>query len=366
MLQCPRCNRQLLRTKNEHGIFFRCDDCDGRMVALPVLRRSKAHEAIVALWIAAREQTTTGSKTCPFCRKPMVEVHAGEDAPTLLLDVCRGCQFVWFDPAEFDQTPDLPAAESKPSPMPRKAREQLAMIEVKRIGREADPAPAGPDHWWQMVPAMFGMPVEHGVGKAANRPWVTWLTAAVVIICGIMAMMDLKGAVKSFGLIPAQLGRMGGLTLLTSFFLHGGWVHLIGNVYFLLIFGDNTEDVLGPIQYALLLFSATLIGGLLHTATNAGSTVPCIGASGGIAGVMVFYLLRFPHARLGVFIIFRIYARIPALLYLAFWIGMQILGSLTASDDGGGVAYMAHLGGALTGCLFFFSGRLARRRYARA
>ena len=368
MLRCPRCNHQLLRSRNPHGIYFRCKQCDGRMVAVAVLRRTKEHDHVNRLWLQARERNRLGSRKCCFCNQPMVEVTARDAGEPLVLDVCTTCQFVWFDPSEFERTPEMPVAEGLEPELPRAAREQLAMMKVRQIAREAQAQDHdnSPEHWWQVIPAAFGMPVEHGVAGLASRPWVTWLTAAVVVLVSLIAMTDLEEAAGRFGLIPARLGRYGGLTLLTSFFIHGGWIHLIGNMYFLLIFGDNTEDVLGPAQYGLLLLAATLAGGLLHAATQPGSTTPCVGASGGISGVLVFYLLRFPHAKLGFYFLrYLRYVRIPAPLYLVLWIGLQFLGSALSGGRGVGVAYMAHLGGAAVGLAFFLAGYFARRAAAR-
>src|SRR4030095_6138117 len=112
-------------------------------------------------------------------------------------------------------------------------------------------------------------------------------------------------AVQAFGFIPTEAWRYGGLTILTSFFLHGSILHLIGNLYFFLIFGDDVEDYLGRWRYVLVILTATVLGDIVHLLANANSTVPAIGASGGISGVIVFYALQFPRARVG--ILFRFY-----------------------------------------------------------
>jgi membrane associated rhomboid family serine protease len=123
-------------------------------------------------------------------------------------------------------------------------------------------------------------------------------TAAGMVLTFIFTLSNLHQIVMQFGLVPAELWRDGGITLITSFFLHGDLFHLIGNAYFLLIFGDNVEDQLGRWRYALVVLLAALAGDLLHVAADPRDTVPCIGASGGISGVIVFYALKFPQARL--------------------------------------------------------------------
>ena len=128
--------------------------------------------------------------------------------------------------------------------------------------------------------------------------------------------------------MPAQLWRHDGATFVTSFFLHGGLLHLIGNVYFLLIFGDNVEDDLGRWGCVAMLAVAAFVGDLWHILGNLHSTIPCIGASGGISGIITYYALRFPRARLG--FLFRIWfyfrwIHIPAYVALLFWFLLQFL-----------------------------------------
>src|SRR5207249_4486791 len=112
----------------------------------------------------------------------------------------------------------------------------------------------------------------------------------------------------------------------TSFFLHGGWVHLLGNLYFLLIFGDNVEDYLGRWRYLLLILLAMIVGDALHVLMDPRSAVPVIGASGGIAGIITFYALKFPRVRLG--FLFRFWwFHMPAYFALIMWVLLQFVGA---------------------------------------
>ena len=113
-----------------------------------------------------------------------------------------------------------------------------------------------------------------------------------------MAFPHLGEIVQRFGLIPAQATRLDGLTFVTSFFLHAGVIHLAGNMYFLLAFGHAVENFLRPVRYLALIALAAFIGDLAHMALDPRSETPCIGASGGIAGVITFYALNFPRMRL--------------------------------------------------------------------
>ncbi|HVJ68595.1 MAG TPA: rhomboid family intramembrane serine protease [Caulifigura sp.] len=140
------------------------------------------------------------------------------------------------------------------------------------------------------------------------------------------------------------------LTLATCTFLHGGWMHLLGNMWFLLIFGDNVEDRLGHIGYVLFYVLGGTIASLIHLVTDPGSTVPTVGASGAIAAVMGAYFVWYPHARVRTFIpvfIVPFFIVVPATVFLGLWFLMQFLQGTSSlmSAETGGVAWWAHIGG---------------------
>jgi len=170
----------------------------------------------------------------------------------------------------------------------------------------------------------------------------------------------LRTFIFDWGLVPARLTlalRFGdepmtgpALTVFSSMFLHGGWLHLVGNMWYLWIFGDNIEDRLGHVKYLVFYLLAGLAAGLLHYATNSESRVPTVGASGAIAGVLGAYLAAFPRARvvtlLPLFPFFRVVA-LPAMVVLGLWFVIQFFsGALSLGySTGGGVAWWAHIGG---------------------
>lgn len=141
-------------------------------------------------------------------------------------------------------------------------------------------------------------------------------------------------------------------TVVTSMFLHGGWMHLAGNMLFLWIYGDNLEEEMGHGRFALFYLAAGLAAAFLQTAAEPGSQIPMVGASGAIAGVMGGYLLMFPRAKVDVLFIFIIFFRIfpiPAWIVLGVWIGLQLFNGAMTPTDQGGVAYLAHIGGFVGG-----------------
>jgi membrane associated rhomboid family serine protease len=145
------------------------------------------------------------------------------------------------------------------------------------------------------------------------------------------------------------------LTLLSSMFMHGSWLHLGGNMLFLWIFGDNVEHRAGPIAYLLAYLAAGLVGSLAQTFSDPTSPIPSLGASGAISGVLGAYLVLFPRNRVTAFV-FRFLVQIPALAAIGMWIALQVVSSLADPTGAGGVAYLAHIGGfvagVVTGLLF--------------
>jgi membrane associated rhomboid family serine protease len=167
-----------------------------------------------------------------------------------------------------------------------------------------------------------------------------------------------------WALIPARIEMGdGGYTLLTSMFLHGGLLHIAGNMLFLWIFGDNLEDQMGHLGFLLFYLACGVGAGLTHVMFAQGSTIPTVGASGAIAGVMGGYLLFFPRARVDVLLIFFIFIQIvavPAWFMLGIWFLLQLLNGAVADPNMGGVAYWAHAGGFVFGVLFALPAWLAR------
>lgn len=190
-------------------------------------------------------------------------------------------------------------------------------------------------------------------------PYVTYalIAANVVIFVSYVGLFNDPSGLNRFfydwAMIPARLSVGNGYqTVLSSMFLHGGWMHLLGNMLFLYIYGDNIEDEMGHVPFALFYVASGVAAGLIHVLSAPYSQVPTVGASGAIAGVMGGYLLLFPKARVDILIFIIVYIRIlpiPAWIVLMVWFGMQLIGGFGADPTAGGVAYWAHLGGFVAG-----------------
>jgi rhomboid family protein len=163
--------------------------------------------------------------------------------------------------------------------------------------------------------------------------------------------------IMTWGLVPAQFDWV---NVFTSMFLHGGWDHIIGNMLFLWIFGDNVEDRMGHGRFIAFYVLCGVVAAMTQTAFNPDSAVPMIGASGAISGVLGAYIIMFPHSRvltlLPIFFFIQI-IEVPAVILLGFWFVMQLLsglGSLTRPEAGGGVAFWAHAAGFVAGMVLIY------------
>ncbi|WP_028955882.1 rhomboid family intramembrane serine protease [Sulfitobacter sp. 20_GPM-1509m] len=197
---------------------------------------------------------------------------------------------------------------------------------------------------------------------SGRTPYVTYglMAANILIFLSYAGMMSDARAINAFyiewAFIPARISAGEGYyTLVSSMFLHGGWMHLAGNMLFLYIFGDNIEDEMGHGPYLGFYLLTGVAAALAQYVIAPFSGVPTVGASGAIAGVMGGYLLMFPKAKVDILIIFIVFFRIfpiPAWVMLMLWFGMQFIGGLGANPDAGGVAYWAHAGGFVAGMVF--------------
>ncbi|MGB3798546.1 MAG: rhomboid family intramembrane serine protease [Lewinella sp.] len=164
--------------------------------------------------------------------------------------------------------------------------------------------------------------------------------------------------VYEWGTIPQRIESGEGYhTLITSMFLHGGWLHLIGNMLYMWIFADNIEATIGSLKFVIFYFLGGIAAGLCHMYFNAGSPIPAVGASGALSAVMGAYIVMFPRSRVrGYFFFFRV--QVPAFIFLGFWFYQQSAAGFATLEDssGTGIAWWAHIGGFVFGVLsgFYF------------
>jgi membrane associated rhomboid family serine protease len=210
------------------------------------------------------------------------------------------------------------------------------------------------------------LPIGDDEGSAQGARIVTIALIALNVLAFFLELSQgSEGALQSFitswGVVPREYSVGHDIppmiplpfwsTLITSMFLHGGWMHLGGNMLYLWIFGDNLERVMGAAKYAVFYLVCGIAAGFAHILFAGGSTVPSVGASGAISGVLGGYLLMFPQNRVKVLTRGGV-ASVPAIVVLGLWIVIQLvsqLGSIAQTSEGGGIAYMAHIGGFVAG-----------------
>ncbi|MBE3557688.1 MAG: rhomboid family intramembrane serine protease [Ktedonobacteraceae bacterium] len=223
------------------------------------------------------------------------------------------------------------------------------------------------------------IPLKDYPGPRRRMPWMTWALIAInVAVFLYQVSLGPAAPVFMFAYAVVPVALVGGvpqtslvqggqslpfhtpepvyLTLITSMFLHAGWLHIGGNMLFLYIFGDNVEDRMGHFWYLVFYLLCGLIAGIAQVAVDPGSKIPSLGASGAIAGVLASYLVLFPWARVKtvifIFVFFTI-VTVPALALIGLWFLLQLFNGVTALADVqqgmGGVGYFAHVGGFVTG-----------------
>jgi membrane associated rhomboid family serine protease len=197
-----------------------------------------------------------------------------------------------------------------------------------------------------------------------NQPIATYAIIGLnllswIVLQGFGSTDGLNASICQYGLIPSDLfsnpiamrtcpSSQGWLGVVSSMFMHGGWMHLLGNMWFLWVFGGNIEDSMGPLRFALFYFLCGLCAAAAQVASDIGSGVPMVGASGAIGGVMGAYILLFPKVKVHIFVFILIF-KVPAAAMLGYWAFIQLIGGFGSSGSGGGVAFWAHIGGFAAG-----------------
>lgn len=272
----------------------------------------------------------------------------------LEVDTCKRCQFLWFDGSELAALPAKPP-QPKPKQLPQPVREAIALAQVERYRQDSDRKEVFSEIEadWETVIGFFGLPIEHDDPGLKRYPVVTWTLAIVAVLISSYAFVDGGETIEAFSFIPSEALRGFGLTLLTSFLVHGGIFHLLSNLYFLLIFGDNVEDLIGRKRFLLLLAGSTIAGNLLHLMADPRTDIPLVGASGGISGIITLYALVFPQARIGVLTRYC-WVNLTARTTLFWWIVLQFFIVWKQLNEITNVSALAHLGGCCAGFLYWF------------
>ena len=203
-----------------------------------------------------------------------------------------------------------------------------------------------------------------------NAPVMTLIIIGLNILCFLYEiahpMYSRDQFIEQYALVPDQLRP---ITFITSMFLHGGWLHLIGNMWFLWVFGSHIEDRLGSAKFLIFYLLSGVASAAVQFGVNLGSPVPTLGASGAIAGVMGAFLILYPRVRVVTLLFIVIFVttfELPAAFMLIYWFALQVvsgLGSLSSVSQAQGIAWFAHVGGFLAGILLVRVFEQNRRRF---
>jgi membrane associated rhomboid family serine protease len=210
-------------------------------------------------------------------------------------------------------------------------------------------------------------PIGDDNSRSRGPAFINYLLIAINVLIFFyeISQPDVQEFIRQWGAVPRYISHGERLaTLITSMFLHGGWMHLIGNMVFLYVFGDNVEDAFGHVPYLLFYFLVGIAAGLAQVFLAGESRLPGVGASGAISGVMAAYLIKFAANRVRVFVFYTI-VTVPAFVMIGLWIVSQFfngVASMAHTQETGGVAYAAHIGGFIAGLLLTPLMRGAGRR----
>jgi membrane associated rhomboid family serine protease len=317
------------------GIWF---DADEFLPVARVLAEKMGSAGDLTQLFKPRQVHGAGSDTRRLCPRCTVSLHNFNYAydSNILLDKCPQCGGVWTDRGEIKQV----AAHLKGDPRVEEIGRDLLKHQayMERIAKKPQP----------MSPLMFYLPHALPFGDDLERRRFPFLTLGIILLSSAVFTMtmyfsnDLGALFKTWGHTPAQFFSM---TLFTSMFLHAGVVHLLGNMYFLWLFGDNIEDRLGRVWFIPFYLAAGLAADVAQTLADVNSSIPSVGASGAISGVMGAYIVFYPMANIKLFCWGRI-VEVAAVLYLGIWFAFQVGSGLLLGAGGlSNVAWFAHIGG---------------------
>lgn len=349
-LVCATCGAELERVEVDHGVMWACRHCGGRAAGIGLLRRTVARDYVNELWGNAVESGTPGTHSCPSCSKPMIEARTH----SVGLDVCKTCQLVWFDPGEFGTAPVLagpPGPRMSQEALEVVARQQALAIAAEYKRRFGQDMPL--DEAMLLVPGVMGLPLEADDQAMETIPWATWAIAALVLIASTFAFFS-SDLLETFGLVPRDAARYGGMTFVTAFFIHSGVFQMIVNLYFLAVFGDNVENFLGHATFVMLVAVGALAGEVAHVLLSDDRAVPFAGATAGVAAIVLFYGLKFPQAKLRYFRVFRWYT-MPAGVAVGLWLVANLFGGAEQLLGTGETSPWVYLGGAGVGFVFWLA-----------
>ncbi len=342
--QCPHCLIPLTAVKHPTLLNgYKCFSCLGEVFSHYQLKKVIDVPTLTKIWMDSAKSTQVSSHLCSHCLKPMKVLTHLESG--VEVDVCRRCHVLWLDASEREQLP------------PRTTNMLTESDEYKESLKQLDEYRAFGNEWRKELTPMryilmfLGFPYEIDKGHLKRAPELTWVLLVLTVVISIIAfrneaLMHLFAYHDSDGFLKKVFSSF------SVFFVHANIWHLFGNMYFLYLFGDNVENELGIKNYLRLIFWSTVVGTLSYAMFFSEPKSVLVGASGGISGIIAFYMLRFSHSRFAISILYYPVA-FPAWVMGLFFVTKEFLGLYLQILKGTNVSHISHIGGALVGFLFY-------------
>ncbi|MCP4581955.1 MAG: rhomboid family intramembrane serine protease [candidate division Zixibacteria bacterium] len=352
---CPKCTRSLNREKVDGGYAFACGKCRGRAIGLDVLKKQNMpEEFLLNIRREANESDKSNGRQCPQCNTSMSSDKISLKNKSLKIDYCRECRLIWIDHREYKKLswfkPEPPESANKSAK--NDPRPEITGLRKHHSELHGDSYTDPPDTWWEYILGIIGFPIESGDYELSKLPLLVWISAAVIALVFLVSLIDLKSVAYTFGFIPSQWYRYSGLTIITSLMLHADLWHLIGNLYFYIVFGDNVEDLIGRAKFIVLLLGSHIGGTILHGIFTNRPDIPVIGASAGIFGLMAFYTVLFPKKKFKIVLSLYFYfhwINISVKYFFLLYAILQIEYLIEQLKGTGYVSALGHIGGLIVG-----------------
>lgn len=350
-IDCPKCMRQMAQMPLEGLSVDFCPTCKGiwfdggeleRGAGVPVGQSATVYNS--------RPQPTR--YRCPRCSQELFERQIISDRKeSLLVEQCHTCSGVFLDRGEYVAAKRACRVHAKkivPSSK-EQSRDSADSVVV-----EADSEGA------MLFQYITGLPLEVGGSQKLFSPVVTVIIALNVLFLAYAYYKGLDDSISRFGMVPSYVLAYGKYTaIITSMFMHAGIAHLLGNMYFLFVVGDNIEDDFGSIGFLVLYFLCGIAADIGHIYSNVNSNIPCVGASGAISGVIGAYIVMYPARKFLCRIFYLAWLNfafeVPAFVFFGLWILLQII---FAAFNVQGVAWWAHVAGFSMGASMALTGRV--------
>jgi rhomboid family protein len=368
--RCPRCPGQLEPVSYDGVDLGICRLCHGLWFDKGELAKFNKFDADFPLSPGKGITKKRAGARCPCCDVLMKTIQYAPGAD-FEVDRCGGCGGVWLDKNEIRKVQEILTEERKLwlkivgrlDEVVLRERDLWERYQAELVKQEAA-ATLSRAGWLFMFLTRLPREVYNPVHLVPKVTIVLVLTNVLVflLVNTFLTKQNASGFVLTYGFVPDQFRQMQHTwSLLTSMFLHGSTVHLLGNMYFLYTFGDNVEDALGHWKFLAFYFLCGLAAILVHFVAHVHSTIPTVGASGAISGVLGAYIFLFRRRKIYFLLLFWP-LKISAVWYLGFWIAFQILAAFQPLHPKGGVAYLAHTGGFAMGLAFIISYCAWKRR----